>query len=117
MKIVYDSNKCKDRILIVKDLRYCLLYTSCNKLIVDYHERYGHQGQKKVVLALKEHFYMNKLEKKVIRSIETCDICQKVKLANVRYEGRWINNQALRSLEQVFIDICGPFPTLSLIHI
>ena len=53
----------------------------CHKLIVDYHERYGHQGQKKVVSALKEHFYINKLEKKVIRSIETCDICQKCKVS------------------------------------
>ena len=31
------------------------------------------------------------------------DICQKVKVANIRYEGRWINHQALRALEQVLL--------------
>lgn len=83
----------------------------CRELIKDYHERYGHQGQQKVIAAIREHFYMKKMEKSVARTIESCDLCQKVKMANVRYEGKWINNQARSALEQVFVDICGPFPS------
>lgn len=91
-----------------------LVPTAMNKeVILDYHERYGHLGQKKVIAALQEHFYIKKIEKNVARTIESCDLCQKVKVGNVRYEGRWITNYAKRALDQVFVDICGPFPSSS----
>ena len=31
------------------------------------------------------------------------NICIKIKLAHVRYEGRWVNYQAVRALEQVLL--------------
>lgn len=81
------------------------------QLIKDYHDRYGHIGQKKTISTIKEHFCMEKLDKKVSKIIGSCDLCQKTKVTNIHYEGRWVNNQAQQPLEQVFIDICGPFPS------
>lgn len=76
-------------------------------IIWDYHERYRHMGVEKVVKqALQEHIYIKGIKKKVKRPIKQCEICQKVKVANIKREGEMIAILADERLEKV----CGPLP-------
>jgi transposase InsO family protein len=81
------------------------------KIILDYHERYGHMGRNKVTKALLEHLYIKGINKKVAKAIENCDICQKVKINNIKRDGEIQSILAKKPLERVFVDICGPFPS------
>ena len=92
-----------------------------NKLILDYHVRYGHMGALKIVKALEEQVYIKNINRKVQKSIQTCHICQMVKHNNEKKEGVMIPITSKHKLEKVFLDICGPFPrsggTVSYTHL
>lgn len=81
-----------------------------NKVILDYHERYGHFGGCKTYKALTEHLYIKGACRRVAHVISSCDVCQKVKVANVRREGELHAVLASKKLERIFLDICGAFP-------
>ena len=81
-----------------------------NKLIKDYHVRYGHMGALKIVKALEERIFIKSITRKVIRNIRTCTICQMAKSNNERKDGIMIPITSNNKLEKVFLDICGPFP-------
>jgi hypothetical protein len=84
--------------------------TIIRKVILDYHERYGHYGAVKTYQALKEHFYFKGACKRVAQIVGCCDICQRVKVENVRREGELHAVLANERLDKIFLDICGPFP-------
>jgi hypothetical protein len=79
-------------------------------LIAHYHERYGHIGVKKTVKTLQEHFIIFGIYRKAAKIIRTCELCQKAKSSNIKYEGERQIILAGKPLEKVFIDICGPLP-------
>lgn len=79
-------------------------------LIMDYHMRYGHMGPQKVIRALREHFQIKGVNKKARICIQTCQLCQLVKVNNERKEGVMIPITSQQKLEKLFLDICGPFP-------
>ena len=81
-----------------------------NKLILDYHIRYGHIGAMKIVKSLEVKVYIKNINRKVQKSIQTCHICQLVKSNNERKEGVMVPITSKHKLEKVFLDICGPFP-------
>ena len=66
-------------------------------------------GPLKVVKDL-EHLYIKGINKKVRQTLQSCKICQLVKVNNERREGAMITITSNHRLEKVFIDICGPFP-------
>ena len=74
-------------------------------------------GAVKVVKALEEHVYIKDINRRVRNYIKHCHICQLVKCNNDKKEGIMIPITSASKLEKVFVDICGPFPRLSLIHI
>ena len=87
------------------------------QIITTYHQVYGHMGPTKVIKALEEHAYIKGINKKVRLILRKCGLCQRVKVNNEKKEGVLITITSERKLEEVFLDICGPFPRLSLIHI
>ena len=103
---------------VVKNKWKLYIPKSTESLIINnYNQMYVHMGPIKVVKALEEHVYIKGLNKKVRELIKRCGICQKVKVNNERKEGALITITSERKLEKTFLDICGPFPHLSLIHI
>ena len=81
-----------------------------NKIIKDYHVRYGHMGTVKIVKALEEEVFIKNIVRKVNQNIKTCVICQMVKTNNEKKEGTMIPITSTTKLEKIFLDICGPFP-------
>ena len=81
-----------------------------DKIIRDYHIRYGHMGALKIVKALEERVFIKSINRKVLRNIRTCSICQMVKCNNEKKDGIMIPIMSNSKLEKVFLDICGPFP-------
>ena len=53
-----------------------------NKLILDYHIRYGHMGAIKIVKALEEQVYIKNINRKVQKSIQACHILSLIHISS-----------------------------------
>lgn len=81
-----------------------------NKLIMFYHENYGHMGRTKTKQCISENNYFKNMDKHISRIIRSCNICQKAKVPNCNYNSETFSIISKHKLDQVFIDISGPFP-------
>lgn len=81
-----------------------------DQITIFYHENYGHMGRNKTKKCIDEHNYFKNMDKHISRIIRSCDICQKAKFPNCNYNSETFSIISKHKLEQVFIDISGPFP-------
>lgn len=79
--------------------------------IIDYiHHSYGHIGIYKVNKLISEIFYIKNLNKSIQERLKTCDLCQRLKPLNVKYNVNYFPITAKAKLEKVFCDMVGPIP-------
>ena len=81
-----------------------------DRVIIDYHIRYGHMEALKVIQALDENWKIKNINRKVRNYLKSCNIYQCVKISNEKKEGIMIPITSNAKLEKVFLDICGQFP-------
>ena len=81
-----------------------------DKIIWDCHIRYGDFGAKKCTNVLKESCVFKNMERRVIRVLRVCDLCQKSKVVNYRVEGEMNYVKVARPFDLVAVDLYGPLP-------
>ena len=80
-------------------------------LIKSYHEELGHLGSEKLILMIEQHFYLKHLGRNVRKIISRCELCQRAKPMNRRYE---IDPQSIlrdRPRALITADVHGEMPT------
>lgn len=93
---------------IVNMWRLVVPESAAKELINAYHIYFGHFGVKKVVLYIKEHFYIKNIWKLATKIIRNCDICQRTKVSRKLDGTPYINIECYGKLDKVFIDLYGP---------
>lgn len=88
--------------------RICVPKGMIRPLINFYHEVYAHYGARKISILLKEKFYFEHFDNEVAYVIRRCDICQRTKTLNRRYEGIVQSIVPTKKNETVALDIFGP---------
>ena len=66
--------------------KVCIPNCLVDDLILTYHHHLGHSGSDRVALALEQNFYVKRLANKCRKMISTCDLCQKAKPMNVKFD-------------------------------
>lgn len=103
--------KYNDDILFKKyNDKYVIVLPSKLELsIIDYfHESYAHVGNYKLVKLLSQYFDIKGLTKKAASRNRTCDLCQRTKPLNVKYEVNCNPITTASVLDSVFCDVAGP---------
>ena len=100
--------------LVGKEEKKWLAYIPASlvdEVISMYHECLGHSGVDRLCLTLEQDFYVKKLGKKARQIVSCCELCQKAKPMNVKFDmelGSVLRNQPN---ELICVDTHGPMPT------
>jgi Integrase core domain. len=85
-------------------------------IIMATHKGMGHAGAERVSLTLREQLYIKHLARKARRLIACCELCQKAKPINIKYD---IDPQAIirsKPNELIAVDTHGPVPISNFGH-
>ena len=88
----------------------CLPVHVVPEVVLYLHQELGHAGTTKTYTILVQYFYCKNLYKRIKRVVTSCDICQKTKCPNRKYDGPMypIIPDTVGSL--VAVDYFGPLP-------
>lgn len=91
--------------------KVCVPHAFEEQIIRNFHNKLGHAGRNKLILAIKEFFYIKHLAKKARQLVTKCESCLKNKQLSIRYdiEPQSIIREKPNALTA--IDIHGPMPT------
>ena len=76
-----------------------------------YHESLGHSGADRVCLTIEQDFYIKKLGKKVRKIVSNCELCQKAKPMNVKFDIEPGTILREKPNQLICVDTHGPMPT------
>ena len=84
------------------------------EIIKNFHHGLGHSGTERVILSIQEHLYVKRLANKVRKFIAKCQLCQRAKPMNVKYDT--VPQTTIREEPRalVAVDTHGPIPTAKL---
>lgn len=88
--------------------RICVPRGMIRPLIYYYHEMFAHYGARKIGIILKEKYYFEHFNDEVAYVVKRCDMCQRTKTLNRRYEGIVQGIIPTKKNETVALDIFGP---------
>jgi transposase InsO family protein len=90
--------------------RACLPRQLVRKVVIAYHEVYGHFGARKVTPMIAYSFTWNNMDRIVRKVIASCELCQKSKHRNRKHQGEMQPIVPDGPGELVCIDLYGPLP-------
>ena len=105
-KILYKLTGRDDKIW-----RACIPISIENDVIRMYHESLGHSGVDRVCLTIERDFFIKKLGKKTRRIISGCELCQKAKPMNIKYDIEPGTILREKPNQLICVDTHGPMPT------
>lgn len=79
-------------------------------LVKTIHEKLGHTGTYKTFRYINTHFYWRNMREFIKKCLQTCDLCQGVKVLNYSMQGEYQRVAAKKPNELVTIDFYGPLP-------
>ncbi|KAF4530364.1 hypothetical protein B566_EDAN018466, partial [Ephemera danica] len=109
-KIVRDIKGIRGRHLDTEVWRACVPQHLISKVILAYHEGYGHFGSRKISSLIGETFTWNNMDRTIRKTIASCDLCQKSKHRNQKHPGAMQPILPEGPGEIVCLDIYGPLP-------
>ena len=80
-------------------------------IILMYHESLGHPGAERLCLTIGQDFYVKKIGRKARQLVSSCELCQKAKPMNIRYDVELGSILRERPNQLVCMDTHGPMPT------
>ena len=80
-------------------------------IISEIHEIYVHIGSQKIYKMLREKITGKYMKKKIKRYCKTCEICQKVKYLNKKYNAIYQPIIIDKPKDLLSVDFYGPLPT------
>ena len=86
----------------------CIPSSMETDLIQSFHTGLAHSGVERTVLTMSEHLYVKQLGRKARKLIAKCELCQKAKELNIRYDVDFHSVLREKALELVCIDGHGP---------
>lgn len=102
--ITLDNNTIK---IWSKDNKYLLR----QRLLVHYHEYYGHVGIAKLIRLIQRRFHWPGMTAATHHSTKACTLCQRMKKSNLRHSGELQTHVLGHVNEVIAIDFFGPLPT------
>ena len=87
-----------------------------SEVISKYHVGLCHLGVERTVLTIQNHLYIKKLDRKARQIISRCELCQRAKPTNIRFDEQpqAILRDSPRAL--ITLDYHGPMPTSTYGH-
>ena len=90
----------------------CIPDSYRSKCLDTAHNSFGHQGQNKMMLLLRPHFYLPNMSRDCQKHVRACERCQKIDKATPRPNSMTERQIVTHPFQDIAIDIVGPFPTV-----
>ena len=100
--------------LVGKDERRwvaCVPASLEDEIITMYHVSLGHSGADRLCLTLSQDFYIKKVAKKSRQIVSSCELCQKAKPMNIKFDIELGSIIRSKPNELICVDTHGPMPT------